>query len=359
MSPLEQSPRQPAPLAPAPDWTALTEQSLHELTLTDSVYRPTNFWGPGLEQLLDNMREIGLETFKSWPTAGIWFYPRYGNGFTNASIAATYEAALTANPWASQPFLAGALNGSLNARRDYDSAQLAWDQQRWPYDLTGFGESGVGRPPQAYRLSSATEEVAFGRPYLNYLLCLAALSRHVDTPPRSFLEIGGGFGCLGEIVLSRDPSARYVDLDIPPLLTVSTYYLQKLFGADAVQSFADVPAIGPLTLTGSAVLPNWRVRDVEGPFDVFVNSYSFQEMEPDVVEHYVDAVAAKQVRHVVSLNSRFGKPKAAKSGDWGALEPVTSAMIVALFQARGYTLSGTYDDPLLRSEAQLNVLTRD
>ena len=51
------------------------------------------------------------------------------------------------------------------------------------------------------------------------------------------------------------------------------------------------------------------IADLAGPFDVFVNSFSFQEMEPDVVEHYVSQVASKQVSYVVSLNSRKGKPK--------------------------------------------------
>lgn len=341
------------------DWNELTARSMTALETVAPVYRPTNFWGPGVQELLSDLADRGLETFKSWPTAGTWFYPRYGNGFVNASTDVTFAAALEANPAADEQWVRSALNGALEARRDYDCARLAWDQERWPADLDGFGESKVGTYPQGFRMSSRSPNSAFTRPYLNYLLCLAALSRHVAAPPQGFLEIGGGFGVLGEIVLSRDPLARYVDLDLPPLLTVASYYLTELFGEERVQVSDDLLAgTGPLHVTGSAVLPHWRVADLQGSFDVFVNSYSFQEMEPDVVEHYIDQVARLGVAHVVSLNSREGKPKAATAGEWGALEPVTSALLVELLTTRGYTLVGQYDDPLVRTAAQLNVLTR-
>jgi hypothetical protein len=109
------------------------------------------------------------------------------------------------------------------------------------------------------------------------------------------------------------------------------------------------------------VLPNWRINDVRGDFDVFVNSFSFQEMEPNVVEHYIDAVAETGVKHVVSLNSRKGKPKADQRGDrhWGGVtEPVTSQLIIDLFSARGYQLQGRYNTPLIHSAGELVVLSR-
>jgi hypothetical protein len=212
----------------------------------------------------------------------------------------------------------------LEARRDFDAARLAWDQDRWPFDIKGEGESRVGRPPQRYRMTG-TDEVGWGRPYLNYLLCLAALSRHVETEPTSFLELGEGFGTLGEIVMRRNAAARYVNLDLPPLLTVAAYYL---------------------------------VPDVVGPFDVFMNAYSFQEIEPDVVDHYIQAVADMGVRYAVSYNSVHGKPKKILGPEGSALDPVTSARIIDMFQRRGYRLLHTYRDPLVVSAAEIAVLER-
>lgn len=336
-------------------WNRLTEFHLQGLDVCSPLYRPTNFWSPGVRRLLGDLNDRGLEVFKSWPTAHSWFYPIYGSGFSNATIGATHEFALTVNPSAREGFMTSALNGSLEARRDFDAARLFWDQQRWPFDLTGFGESKEGKPPQRYRLTG-TDEVGFGRPYLNYLLCLAALSHHVETPPRSFIEIGGGFGVLGEIVMQRDRNTRYVNVDIPPLLTVSSYYLTTLFGRDNIRTSLDVPESGPVTLLATGCLPNWRIADVSDDFDVFLNSFSFQEMEPDVVEHYVDVIAKKGVRYAVSLNSILGKPTSETMSEGGVVRQVKSSMIIELFEARGYVLRGTYRDPLIQSAGEIAVL---
>lgn len=338
-------------------WTESTERLIAELETCDPIYRPTNFWGPGVRQLSADLADRGLETFKSWPGAATWFYPVYGNGFTNATIARTVEFARSVHPQVREPWLTGVLTGSWEARRDFDAVRLAWDQERWPFDLTGHGESQVGRPPQRFRLTG-TDAVGWGKPYLNYLLCLAALSRHVDAPPRSCLEIGGGFAVLGEILLQRDPSARYVNLDIPPLLTVGAYYLTTVLGPRLVMTPDQAPKAGPIEVAGAACLPNWRLTDVSGPFDVFVNAYSFQEMEPHVLDHYATAVAAKGVTWVLSLNSILGKPKAAAGKAGGVLDPVTSSRIIAAFQERGYELVATYRDPLIVSAGEIAVMKR-
>jgi putative sugar O-methyltransferase len=337
-------------------WAELTRRSLTGLEHCAEVYRPTNFWQPGVRRLLDQMDELGLAAFKSWPEAFSWFYPLYGRRLRPRTLRRLVEIGAAEGPEGTATWLRSALRGTPEARRDLDMARMAWDQRRWPADLEGFGESAVGRPVQTYRL--AGPQVCWGRPYLNYLLCLAALSRHVDGPPRRFLELGGGFGVLGEIVLARDAAATYVNCDIPPLLTVSSYYLTELFGDDRVLTFdSRVADDGPIAVPGSACLPNWRIADLEGHFDVFVNSYSFQEMEPPVVEHYVDVVARLGVRFAVSLNSRAGK-QVAVGDEVGVRQQVTSAMIVELFERRGYELCATYGRPLIRSAGEIAVLRR-
>ncbi len=339
-------------------WSDLTERSLAGIETCKPVYRPTNFWSMGLDPLLQDLERRDLERFKQWPSASVWFYPLYGRGFTNATIEKTYEFAKTVNEDANLTSMASALNGGLDARRDYDAACLAWDQDRWPFDLVNLGESKIGQPRQYYR-ESGLPDIGFGRPYLNYLLILAALSKHVEAPPRSVLEIGGGFGVLGEILMSRDPQARYVDVDIPPLLTVASYYLTELFGADRVKIFDEsVPDEGPIDVPQSGVLPNWRIEDISGEFDLFVNAFSFQEMEPDVVAHYIATVAAKNPEYVVSLNSKAGKRMAEKENEWGVMEQVTSAMISSKFEEHGYRVLARYGRPLIVSAGELVVMKR-
>lgn len=340
----------------APRWELLTQRTLTELRDCDPVFRPTNFWGPGVEKLLEEMRTRGLESFKSWPEALFWFYPVYELGLRRRQRKQLLDLAESFSPSLRRQ-LRTRLDGAPAAQRDFDAARLMWDQDRWPADLEAHGESTVGRPRHLFRLTGS--EIAWGRPYLNYLLCMAALSRHVRTAPKSFLELGGGFGVLGELVMARDPEARYVNCDIPPLLTVASYYLTTLFGDERVLTYDEqVSSRGQIEVPRSACLPNWRIGDLEGPFDVFVNAFSFQEMEPEVVQRYVDTVVGLGVSHVVSLNSRKGKRVAQGEHDIGVLDPVTSSRIVAMFEAHGYTLRGAYNSPLVAGAGELVVLSR-
>lgn len=342
-----------------PRWAKLNARALEELKVCDELYRPTNFWGPSLEQLLGDLDRMGLERFKSWPRATFWFQPYYGNKFSNKTIQETFKHAKAANPHARKDFVIAALNGSYNARRDYDAARLAWDNDRWPIDLTAHGESSFGTPWQRYRLLPDNQDLGFTRPYLNYMLMMAALSRHVDAPPKSVLEIGGGYGSLGEFLMAHDPELRYVDLDIPPLVTVASYYLTELFGDERVLTYNDeIPTTGKIDTPRSACLPNYRLPDLTSSFDLFVNSFSFQEMEPHVVDNYVQKVADLGVTYVASLNSLKGKPKASDGHAIGVVDPVTSPRIIEMFGKRGFELLGTYDQPLIQSAGQIAILRR-
>jgi putative sugar O-methyltransferase len=332
-------------------WDAVTRRCLNEIDAADPLYRPTNFWQPGLRELLSEMDSIGLQRFKAWPSATFWFYPTYGANVCPEAADAALQRAVEVQPDVHQPWLREAIDGGAEARRDLEVARLMWNKRRWPFTVMAHGESPIGEPPQHFHL--AGDQRGWTKPYLNYLLCMAALSRHVDRPPRSVLEIGGGFGVLGEILMRRSPDVRYVDLDIPPLMTVASYYLRELFG-DRVGVYDDAwtGRVGP---DQSAVLPPWRIDDVDGPFDVFMNSFSFQEMEPDVVANYVARIAEKDVSYVVSLNSRKGKRKATE-GEIGVVDQVTSARIIEMFDGHGYELVRTYGSPHLRSAGELAIL---
>lgn len=320
----------------------------------DPIWRPTNFWVPGIERVLHDLEHVGLESFKRWPSRG-WFNPRYGRGLDYGMMDRAFGALEgLGRTDLTKEWFRGQLSGSADARRDFDVARVAWDQNRWPFDIEGHGESDAGQPAQRFGLVPGSDR-RWGRPYLNYLLLLSALSRHVDVPPTSFLEVGGGYGSLGELVLTHDPAARYVDVDIPPLLVVAAYYLSQIEPATQLPN-----GLGDGTIQSrrSCVVPTWRLADVEGPFDVFVNSYSFQEMEPHVVANYVETVSRIGATWIVSLNSKDGKRRATADRQGGAIDPVTSAFIADQFEARDYRVVGRYGRELIGpSTAELLILT--
>ena len=56
-------------------------------------------------------------------------------------------------------------------------------------------------------------------------------------------------------------------------------------------------------------LPNWRIEDLRGEIDLFVNFISFQEMEPHIVQNYAQKVTELSPKFILLRNLREGKQK--------------------------------------------------
>jgi putative sugar O-methyltransferase len=182
----------------------------------------------------------------------------------------------------------------------------------------------------------------YSRSSLNYLLGLALLKRHLGTqPPGTVLEIGGGFGTLGEVLASAGlDGLRYIDIDIPPTSFVAQQYLTHVLGAANVAGYAqtrELPAIEISSLPRASVLCSWQIEKLRGTVDLFVNFISFQEMEPAVVANYLDQVTRLKARWVLLRNMREGKQVRKGAGSVGVETPIRSDDYLALLP--GYELA--------------------
>lgn len=341
----------------AEPWASSLRLAFDQMKSADELYFPTSFWQPGVRALLSDLDTRGIETFKSWPSSAYFFYPKYSPVLSYAQVDEVMPTLLAAAPRAGRAFFFNRLVGAKDVDRDVDVALALLDTEKLPLDLERSGESNVGKLPQAYRPFGA-DGPTFGRPFLNYALIMAALSRHLDRPIKSAIEIGAGFGVLGELLMHADPTVQYVDLDIPPLSVIAHYYLSTVFPKAKFLSNLDLASRGTLELgegQPSACLSSWHLPQLTGTTDLFVNSFSFQEMEPHVVQNYAAQVARLGARYVVSLNSRAGKPLAANS-KVGVEQQVKSDFIRKTFEKLGYTTLLRGGRPMAPPQAELLIL---
>lgn len=151
------------------------------------------------------------------------------------------------------------------------------------------------------------------------------------------MEIGGGYGTLGEIFLQASNQNFYVNVDIPPLAAVSENYLCRVFGDEQALVYEqsrdlEVIDLGYLRKKYKAVvLCPWQLPKVKGSVDLFANFISFQEMEPDVVANNAKLVQPLIKKYPLLRNSASGKPIARIASELGVLEPVTTDFIVEQF----------------------------
>lgn len=314
--------------------------ALADMQAQPDLYRPTAFWREASDCIVSELCSHGLVQFRSLYTALGFFVPTYGSpggGFTPEQSSRLKKWLLGTYPDAlkSQLALEQFFNGYMAALADYRVLRAADDPDKQPY-LHTFSESHVGKPIERFEFDGC----GFSRSSLNYLLGLALLKQHLNGEvPQTVLEIGGGFGTLGEVLHgSGIKNLRYIDIDIPPTSFVAQYYLGEVLGIDHVTTYvqtANRDCIDIDTLTSAAVLCSWQIEKLRGQVDLFVNFISFQEMEPHVVRNYLEHIIRLETRWILLRNMREGK-NLRKNGWVGVETPILGDDYLAMLP--GYEL---------------------
>ncbi len=283
-----------------------------DMKAQSELYQPTAFWGEASSRIVTEICMHAVEHFRSLPSALGFFVPTYGmpgGGFSEEQSRGLRDWLQCEFPqeFKSQLALDQFLKGEMSALADYRVLLAADDPDSLPH-LHTFSESTVGNPVEHFEFDGRR----FSRSSLNYLLGLALLKKHLGGEvPRTVLEIGGGFGTLGEVLSQAGiDGLRYIDIDIPPTSFVAQHYLSEVLGNANVANYTqtrDQLTIDINQLPQASVFCAWQIEKLQGNVDLFVNFISFQEMEPHVVKNYLSHVARLDARWALLRNMREGK----------------------------------------------------
>jgi putative sugar O-methyltransferase len=169
------------------------------------------------------------------------------------------------------------VNWSVAERWTYSFAtRLLWEYARVRDSIgaSALPEPELGAPlPTTWRRRLISQDLA------NSSLETNAITRGVESPPRSILEIGAGYGRTAYVLLSIFPMCSYTIVDVEPALSISRWYLTQLFPTARLRFIApsDVNA-----------LP-------DAYCDLALSISSLQEMTPEQIGTYLrllDRVAA-------------------------------------------------------------------
>lgn len=309
------------------EYSELT-RAREDMQAQSELYRPTVFWDEAAARIVTELSAYGAGRLRSLPSSPYFFAPTYG-----IPGSFTIEQAESLRAWFRQQFpedkkpqlaLNQFVSGEMSALADYRVLLAADDPQRLPY-LHTFSESSYGEPLEHFEFDGRR----FSRSSLNYLLGLSLLKKHLRGDAlRTVLEIGGGFGTLGEILSSAGiAELRYIDIDIPPMSFVAQSYLSEVVGKENVATYAqtrDEASIDISALPPVSVLCSWQIERLRGQVDLFVNFISFQEMEPPVVRNYLGHVGRLGARWVLLRNIREGMIARRENDSFGVHTPLKS-----------------------------------
>lgn len=303
----------------------LLERMLEDTRSAPAIYQPTNYWAVYEKRFLPELRRWGLRDFATRRNSvlssfgGTDLFPDYG-----ANLKGLFSCL---NPL---------LNRVLPLRLPYDMRPD--DIKRAVFDQVALlGEKWGARPLEALEIFPAGNPSdlvcrngkAYPTSVLRYYLEYAYCCRFIDFDRVSILvELGSGAGRQAEVVKRLHHHVTLLLFDIPPQLYVAEQVLKAIFPGEVVsyRQTREITSLAGIARTGRGkihILGNWQFPLLrELPFDLFWNSASFQEMEPDVAAHYL-GVVDPQAESVYLHQMMGGKEVAPRKGRHGVLRRTT------------------------------------
>jgi putative sugar O-methyltransferase len=295
----------------------------------NEIYHPSHFWEYGSQKIAADLATHGIDGFRRFKSSLNYFVPTYKfNGsatdIKKFTVMRDELCSVLRNDTKSILALDEMLTGYSQALADY-RVYLASESPVHPY-TDCFSESKIGNPIEQFKFSGRQ----FSRSALNYLLGLNFLKSCIqELNIKTVIEIGGGFGSLGEILLSDlRNDIFYTNIDIPPTIIFSTYYLDAVLGRENVANYLTFQGLKSHNLGKlrrnfkAAVIAPWQIEQLDGEVDLFVNFISFQEMEPDIVTNYLHHIDRMKTKYILLRNLREGKQIAEDSNSIGVKKPI-------------------------------------
>lgn len=185
--------------------------------------------------------------------------------------------------------------------------------------ISEFETTLIGNPENIFKMENKLYSIRILTYYVRYAYC----NNFIDfSNINSIAEIGSGAGRQVEVIKKLYPHITFYLLDILPELYVAEQYLSALF-PNSVVSYRETRNMNKIPYTKGKIyiLDPSKIVALDS-YDLFMNSSSFQEMEPNVVLNYLKYVN-KQAKYVFLSNTLQGREVAKKPGKHGVIKKTT------------------------------------
>ncbi len=119
-------------------------------------------------------------------------------------------------------------------------------------------------------------------------------------------ELGGGWGDAGYFAL-RFPGVHYVDIDLPEILLLASYWLCSTLPGRRVALYGEYDPAAVLENIDeydAVLLPNFCLPLLPNDCaDVFLNTHSLSEMRPETIGEYLEQIGRTCRRYFLHENS--------------------------------------------------------
>ena len=303
------------------------QQMMTDMEHAPACWQTTNYWKFYQRMFLPTVYKEGISQFRcsknpAYSSFGVSHLPTFvqtqsvrDHIFLQIEKALTrlFPRSLRLKEIALQQF-------SLVRRLSYEYA-LSHDKD---LKVRTISDSGPGGPDDLFEIGGQKYTIAFLSKFMQYLY-VKKFFQVQDC--RVVWEVGGGYGVQAEVLLKLHPEIHLILVDIPPQIYVAQQYLEAVFQGLVANysSTRNLTSIGPEAFGDGRILIlcPWQVPNLNVPCDLFWNSASFQEMEPDVVGLYLGHVERLASKAAYLRQIPEGKELASGPGKFGVLARTT------------------------------------
>ncbi len=133
-----------------------------------------------------------------------------------------------------------------------------------------------------------------------------------DNVPKTFCEIGGGFGSLSQVIINN-LDIKLLSIDLPESNLIKTYYLKEIFPEKKFFLYDNYHenkflSVEDFNKNDIIILPPNCNIDERIKLDLFINTRSMMEMNFDVISYYFQFIQNKISENGYFLNiNRYEK----------------------------------------------------
>jgi len=330
---------------------SILKEMMRDMKKAPDIYQPGNFWMFYVDKIAKDLEKKDLNKFRNW-ICGPGSIKSFGGGrdlygmkygsnihpfsdifikFDRSFIIKYYNAII--NKISKFIPALGIFSFRSSIARNYfednlkslqDSAWIISKLHDENQILNNVEDSKEGDP---YGFTNNNKFYTVN--FLKEMMQIFFIEKHVRLKNLNVvLEIGAGIGLKASAFLKINPNLTYIIIDIPPALYLSQQYLisqnYKVFTYNDAKKIKSLKEINLRDFNVICLAP-WMIDLIfDNSVDIFINVFSFQEMEPYIVENYLNKISRITKNYIYMVNLKKGHFVAEKKKKHGVLKQVTT-----------------------------------
>ena len=309
----------------------LLKTMMADLSKVSELYQTTNYWSYYEKKILPELKSLGLHNFRRRKNSVLSAFGATDllplSQFQNRSLTGKRKIIKLITKIFSDSILSHISRAYLGLNYQdltmfcYQLAKF-YGKNSMAKPIENFEATLVGNPEDIFLINGKNYTTSLIYYYIMYAYC----SKFVNFESiNSFMEIGSGVGKQIEVIKKLHPHINFFIFEIPPQLYLCEQYLSAIF-PDSVISYRETKNMTQIPKTSGKIFifGNWKINEIENlNYDVFWNSASFQEMEPNVVSNYLNFVNKHTEKFAFLMERMIGKEVTNSKGGGGVLKQTT------------------------------------